>query len=382
MAKERIYGIGEPVWLRDFVKHEIDGITAVEIMDAIGFGSFREWMHIPWILENPTTVKPDAVKRYTEILNKCAELDIEVTGMSHQWFIPGKDGALTSGSDVPKRDLTPGSRYMTMLEWLEQSWETMARTFPQVPMWEVGNEWNIFFLASEDAQKNPDNRRINDFTLDEKADISVDMMFYACKGIRKGNSKAKVVSFSPCPTGEGLPWYVPGMFGIAACLDRIYSRIKSGNFPSDNTDDYFDMLAWHPYTSHDMEPDDSWKDMQDAAYEVMKKYGDGHKKVLITEFGYTDSGDPEKEKKHAEYYKKIFRYMKEMPYIHAFHVFRLFEDAAMSKNWKPGMWGGPYEQFFGIFREPENGQTPRTKAIEIQKLIGCTKDLYAFRTDK
>ena len=55
--KNRLYGIGEPVWLRDS-KKEINGVEAVEVMDAIGFGSFREWMHIPWVLENPTTPKP------------------------------------------------------------------------------------------------------------------------------------------------------------------------------------------------------------------------------------------------------------------------------------------------------------------------------------
>ena len=378
MAKNRLYGIGEPVWLRDS-QGEIDGPQAVEIMDAIGFGSFREWMHLPWVLENPTTPKPEVVRRMTQILDKCAELDIEVTGMSHHWFLP--EGCKhTSGGVSPDRDLSSGSLYMQMLEMLEQSWFTMVSQFPQVPMWEVGNEWNIFFLSRDDAKPLPNGMHgsTENFTLSQRADIAVDMMYFAAKGIRRANPNAKVVMFSPCPNQEDLPWFVPAGYGIALMMDMIYSRIRSGDFWSTETDDYFDVVAWHPYTTHDAPPDDVWKEINDAAYRVMQKYGDGHKKVLITEFGYTDSGDPEKEKRHAEYYQRIFAYMQQMPYIHAFHIFRLFEDARMSENWKPGMWGGPYEQYFGIFREPKNGLTPRTKAIEIQKLIGCKKDLWRF----
>ena len=46
------------------------------------------------------------------------------------------------------------------------------------------------------------------------------------------------------------------------------------------------------------EPDQLWKSYNDAAYKVMKKYGDGHKQVLLTESGFTGCGNPEWEGIH------------------------------------------------------------------------------------
>lgn len=89
-----------------------------------------------------------------------------------------------------------------------------------------------------------------------------------------------------------------------------------------------------------MPPDDIWKDVSDAAYRVMQRYGDGHKQVLITEFGYTDIFDEEKEKRHAEYYRKIFDYCRQMPYLRTLHVFRLYEEYAMLEHDEPGTVGG------------------------------------------
>lgn len=377
MSKNRLYGIGEPVWVRDR-SGDIDGVQSVEIMDAIGFGSWREWMHITDILVNPTTPKIGVVQRISKILDRCVELDIEVTGMSHKWFLP--EGCHTkNGLASPDRDLTEGSKYMQMLEMIEQSWYTLVSLFPQVPLWQTGNEWNGIFLVRDDLVI--DNI---DFTLHQKMEIAVDMMYYATKGIRRANPDAKSVMSPLCPVGESLPFYLPGQYGIAHALMLIYENIKNGKSFSADTNDYFDIVSWHPYYPHNKMPDDVWKEINEAAYRVMCRYGDGDKKVIVTEFGYTDgnnhtiSCDPEMEKTQSTYYAKIFEYLKDMPYIYAFDIFRLYEDYNMVKNWKPGKWGGPYEQYFGIFREPRNGLTPRLKAIEIQKITGSNKDLWQF----
>ena len=120
----------------------------------------------------------------------------------------------------------------------------MVSLFPQVAQWEVGNEWNInAFLQPEGFLEGDMSKP---FTPDEKLDIAVDMMYFAAKGVRRANPKARVVSFSPALgtpwLGSDLPDYLPPMYGIAWTLDKVYSRIKSGNFWSDNTDDYFDMI--------------------------------------------------------------------------------------------------------------------------------------------
>lgn len=62
------------------------------LLDAMNFGAIREWMHLTDILNDPLSPKADAVQKYTDALNMYARLGIEITGMSHTWFIVDKDG--------------------------------------------------------------------------------------------------------------------------------------------------------------------------------------------------------------------------------------------------------------------------------------------------
>ena len=190
--------------------------------------------------------------------------------------------------------------------------------------------------------------------------------------------------------GSDLPDYLPPMYGIAWTLDKVYSRIKSGKFWSDNTDDYFDMVAWHSYqmsTDSSLqggdlflqirEPDNLWKDYNDAAYRVMCKYGDGHKQVLLTEVGFTDCGDERREEVQAGYTKKILEIAASLPYVRTIYNFRLLEETGMLK--KEGIdknqIGGLPEVYFGFFEEPDRECRPRKKAFVLQKAAGGQEDL-------
>lgn len=283
MLSERFYGVGEPL-----IQREGDTKVAAEayldLVKAMGCSAYRSWMHLTEVLTDPVTPNTETVEAHTRLLNRAKELDLEVTGMSHEWFLP-EGCQQRTGHAVPKRDLAEGSLYRQTLEMMEESWCTMAGLFPQVDNWEIGNEWNINAFLQPDGFLDSDMSK--PFTPDEKLDIAVDLMYFAARGVRKGNPKAKVVSFSPALStpwlGGGLPDYLPPMYGIAWTLDQIYSRIKSGKFWSENPDDYFDLVAWHPYQMstdqhekdadlflHIQEPDNLWKDYNDAAYRVMQ----------------------------------------------------------------------------------------------------------------
>ena len=390
MTKERFYGIGEPLIQREqdtFVEAQ----EYLDLVAALGCKAYRSWMHLTEALKDPVTPNEEIVEMHTRLLNRAKELDIEVTGMNHEWFLPA--GCKQSkGHAVPARDLTEGSLYMQTLEMLEQSWCTMASLFPQVDIWEVGNEWNINpflhpdgFLASDMSQP---------YSPDEKMDIAIDLMYFSAKGIRKGNPKAKVTCFSPALStpwlGGDLPDYLPPMYGIAWTLDKMYKRIKSGEFWSTNTDDYFDMLAWHPYQMstnqyekdkdlfiHINEPDLLWKDYNEAAYRVMCKYGDGHKEVILTEVGFTDCGDEVREELQAEYTKRVNRMAAELPFVRTIYNFRLLTEQGMLKKAgiEDNQIGGLAEVYFGYFEEPEYGCKPRKKAYALQELTGSKADL-------
>lgn len=383
------FGVGEPL-----IQRERDqGINAADYMDLVtglGCGAFRSWMHLTELLEDPDTLNKEEVQRHTRLLDRAKELGIEVTGMSHEWFLP--DGCRQrKGHAMPRRDLTEGSLYMQALHMLERSWHTMVSAFPQVAIWEVGNEWNLDAFLMPDGFM--DTEGMAPFTADEKADISVDMMYFAARGIRSANPEAKVASFSPALSTAGLggdmPYFLPVMYGAAWTLDKVYQRIRSGKFWSDNTDDYFDIVAWHPYvfTNADVpdqdlfidvdEPDQLWKSFNDAAYKVMKKYGDGGKQVILTETGFTDCGDPQLEERYAQYNEKLLLLASRMPYVRTLHNFRLLNENAMLKRAgiEDNQIGGLTEVYFGLFTDPDEGLKPRKRALAIQKMTGSKADL-------
>ena len=385
MEKDRFYGIGEPL-----VQRERDqGIPAekyVYLISGLGCNAYRSWMHLTELLTDPTTPNQEEVERHTRLLNRCAELDIEVTGMSHEWYLP-EGCKQRMGHAMPKRDLTEGSFYRQALEMLEQSWYTMVSLFPQVKIWEVGNEWNLNAFLHPDGFLDGDMSE--PFTADEKMDIAVDMMYFAAKGVRRANPDALVASFSPALSTPGLggdmPDFLPVMYGVAWTLDKVYSRIKSGKFWSTTTDDYFDILAWHPYVFTNKpdvkdadlfldvdEPDQLWKSYNDAAYKVMKKYGDGHKQAILTEAGFTDCGNPDWEERYAAYNRKLLQIARELPYVRTLHNFRLLNENAMLKRdgIESNQIGGLTEVYFGVFTDPEDGCKPRARARAIQEMTG------------
>ena len=392
MYRDRLFGVGEPLIQRQR-DQGIDAPAYMELVKGLGCRAYRSWMHLTEILRDPHTLIPEEAEKHTRLLDRCLELDIEVTGMSHEWFLP-EGCRQRTGHAMPSRDLTEGSLYMQALSMLEESWYTMASAFPQVAIWEVGNEWNLNAFLHPDGFLDSDMTR--PFSPDEKYDIAVDMMFFAARGIRRGNPRAKVASFSPALStpglGGGMPDFFPVMYGAAWALDQVYRRIVSGNYWSSDPDDYFDLAAWHPYvfTTREVsdkdlfmdveEPDTLWRDFNDACYRVMRKYGDGDKQVLLTETGFTDCGNPEWEERYARYNKKIMDYAQAMPYVRTLHNFRLLNENSMLQRAgiEENQIGGLTEVYFGLFTDPEEGCRPRKRALAIQAMTGADTDLAAL----
>lgn len=390
MNRDRFFGIGEPLIQRE----QDTGVPAeayLELVNALGCRAYRSWMHITECLTDPVTPNEKIVGMHRRLLTKAKELDIEVTGMSHEWFLPA-GLQQDKGHAMPPRDLTEGSEYRKTLSMLEQSWETMAALFPEVSVWEIGNEWNITpflhpvgFLASDMSRP---------FSFDERMDIAVDMMYYSRRGVKKGNPAAKTTSFSLCLStpwlGGELPAYLPPMYGIAYSLEAVYRRISSGRFMSADPDDYFDLVAWHPYQMstnqnekdkdlflHIEAPDRLWKDYSEAAYRVMCKYGDKDKQVILSECGFTDCGDKEREQLQAEYTRRVNQLAGELPFVRTMFNFRLLTETGMLQKAgiESNQIGGLPEVYFGFFEEPENDCRPRAKAFALQEMTGSSADL-------
>ena len=403
--KNVLYGIGEPLVHTGINSDKSSkSFRDIEyILEAMNFGAIREWMHIPYVLDNPTQVNPLRKKSYDDALELYKRLGIEITGMSHQWYIVDQSGnVIPSDGKMYRRNTAEGSPYLQSLAMIEQAWKTMAKNFPQVTQWEVGNEWNTSdFLNVYPETDKP-------LTDGERIEIATDMMYYAYKGIKAGNPAAQVVSFSPTisipkflqknGSEKMVPFTNPG-YSIALALSRVYDNIASGDFPAGmpadtNPDHYFDIVAWHPYMYTGMNPsiasetfpgqgrfyreehiDALWQNINDNAYNVMVMNGDADKKVILTEMGFCDMQDPQKEETHLQEYERMFKMISEsMPYIKTVHVFRLLTADAFNSN---------LEAAFGLFWEEIDSEgdgkmllfQPRKKAYTLQKIMGGTLPL-------
>ena len=375
--KNRLYGIGEPVTM-DVLRGKTTADIAVGIMNDLGVTAFREWMFAAMAPEEDGYERICAA--YDKTLDLCMQYDIEVTGVAG----PVVPYEINQGDGMPYRDLTPGSPYCHVLEETEKNWERLVRRFPQIRQWEVGNEWN-FRLFMHPVGWNAEEKG---FTIEEMMLIACDLMYVSARGIRRADPSCTVVSFSPTPDGghQYLPEGVPVCYGIPVCLDIMYRIIEEGRSFSRNTDDYFDMVAWHPYLSTQMGyepydttypagdmyltddmPDALWKSYNDMAYHIMAKHGDGKKKVLLTEFGFSDCWNPEREIAQAALIPKCFELLKQMPYVKTCHFFRLFEeeDSAAADN---GIFTNESEAKFGIVREAAHNYEYRKKALELRKV--------------
>lgn len=404
-AAELLAGISEP-----FASTNVSGFnvyTATSLIGKLGAKTYRMWMTGPTVFSGWTNTSNLSVERLSSIAaNTKLQFDTyidlltengveEIVGLGD--FLPKVASTAAYGMDnryVPLRDETEGSEYMEFLAKVERCFETVAAAFPAIKVWEVGNELNHNTFITNPAR---------DFTQEELAEINLDLMYYASRGVKKGNPQAMAITPGYAPAG-GIP-VVESFFKL------LYEKMKSGNYPagavkSTESSDYFDGLCWHPYDGangtvaisrgFDLEV---WKAQNDAVFQVAKDYGDGDLKVWFTEFGYTLSGDglirlnegetditeyevngvryrlnDEIETVQAEYVELYFDAMKEMAYVHSCHFFRLF----CSK--KDSEWGGFGEIFFGCFLEPDPnvGRTdfyPRKKAYAVQKVFGGTGDL-------
>lgn len=315
------------------------GLDIAKIMDLLqemNVGCMRNWMNIRTLLTSPTTINSTEVEKQKQWIAMLNSRGItKILGMSQGAF---RTGSETDSLAVPYRDMTAGSDYMQFLESYRQSWETLARTFPEILYWEVGNETNNDpFLHPVDYTTCGTK-----FTSDEKAMITVDMMYYAAQGVKAANPDATVIFPAMAPTN--------GFSSMKTFLEKCYLYIESGNAPGGTDPDaYFDAMAWHMYYFRTSFTSQNWLEGNNAVYQVMVDHGDAEKKVFLTEFGFSDGGSQEKDLAGAQAFREIFDLLEQMHYIDSLYPFRTVEDETAAE------WGGSIEIYYGMFRVFDTG---------------------------
>lgn len=309
----------------------LDIARIMDLLEDMNVKSMRNWMNISTLLTSPTTVNSTEVEKQKMWLAMLEARGVtKIVGMSQGAFWKGGNGDALA---VPYRDLTDGSEYRAFLEQYRQSWKTLAGTFPEVRYWEVGNETNNDpFLHPVDY-----TTRGTKFTADEKAMITVDMMYYAARGVKEANPAATVIFPAMAPTN--------GFASMRSFLGKCYAYIESGDAPGGTDPDaYFDGMAWHMYYFRTSFTADNWLEGNNSIHDVMVAHGDAEKKVFLTEFGFSDGGSAEKDEAGAQAFREIFRLADQMHYLDSLYPFRMIEDETAAE------WGGTIEIYYGMFR--------------------------------
>jgi len=264
-----------------------------------------------WAWNTPleTFVIDDNVKKgYDKVLNLLAQAGVkEITAMG--LYLPITDST-TSSEDNHYVPLINTADYQVFLDKVYELWYELASAFPQITIWEVGNESNADFLKYKEYKH---------MSYHERSKVTADMMYYANKAIKTANPNAMTITpgFAPVTSyytkntntsGDGEIKLLNGINSVEIFLKYMYADIVSGSQPYHNgskyvnaydsdPDNYFDGLAWHPYDlgtigyANTNDPDldhfdvNLWVNANNACYKVMSDYGDADKGVWFTEFG-------------------------------------------------------------------------------------------------
>ncbi len=377
--KAYLYGIDEPLTegydlsLKTAETSQVTGFsleTTVGLVSALGATSMRFRLPDDFLLE-PSNYDEEEY-RY---LKKAAS-DLKNTGISNligqACVIPKYSDfkIITAGNTAP-RPLEEG--YLSYMHAVEEMWQAIVALFPEITKWEVGNEYNSNVFFHPNGYKSVSgslSEGSGGFTKEEQVIVITDYVYYASRGIKKGNPNAKCVLPGLGPINNSFAT-------IEYFLQDMYSYIKSGNAPtgdvkSTDSDDYFDYLCWHPYTD---KMNETWLEENNKIYRVAIENGDEGKPVVFTEFGFSDGGNAEKHEVQSEYLEQAFEYMRnDMPYLETCMEFRLYQCAYAET------WGGIGEVYFGAFSEPKNGKgfSPTVKAYTLQKIYGGKGDLTQY----
>ena len=353
--------------------------TAAKLMSDMNVKSMRSWCHISWLLDSPYKVNADECRKFHRMHKAMYTAGVaQIVGMSHTWFYTEDCQNIRSDMfSVPSRDTSTGSVYMRFLELYEISWYTLAKEFTEIRYWETGNEHNHDpFLHPLNYTDDTDN---NIFTLREKAEISVDMMFFAAKGIRRANPDAVIIMPGMAPVAEkGLGVVGDNVSvdygGMVKTLDTIYRIILGSESFSDDPRDFFDALAWHPYYAVQNEdlswkwqiPDEKWIKLNLQVYDVAVQNGDDGIDCYFSEFGFNDFGSDEIDAELTEHIVRGIDIIRsELPFVANIHAYRLFEYLDVENQ----------TDTYSFFKVRSDGVHAKKRAIALQKAYGGHGDL-------
>lgn len=339
---------------------------------ALGVKSHRIWMHIPNVIEreansNKLSIKRYEADKYHDFIDELKSNGVErLLAMSHQFLYP-YDYVKMDESDlqVAIHPIEEPEFYKTWIEMYYDCYKLLAEEFPEIMFWEAGNEFDSipFFRRNDGSLMNATDMGF----------INADLCYATNKAIKEVNPNNACV----------FPGLTTNQFS-ATVLESAYTYIEEKKLPTiedyyvDDPDDYFDIVAWHPYGDGRAE---KVKTMSLQLYGIMKEHGDSDKRVFLTELGITEHwrlNESNPQQSIADDMIDIMKMIKyDLPFVETVFFFRMTNCYSNSLNAK--------EDTFGLYyspSDPEYKGKPKAIAIELFKYFNGenadTTPLYWF----
>ena len=318
---------------------------------------------------NELSYKKNAVELYHGYFAKLKEAGVEnILVMSHRYIYPVEmiepdyNGVIPDPVDEP-------DEYMAFMNLFRDCYSMLAEEFPEITLWEPNNETDhqigtTIVRAGYSRANSQSGNAPYLYSPEEVAKITLDMCYYANLGIKEHNPENELV----------MPGLVFSSTSASAIfIELLYEQIESGNLPTSmdkdgkrilpadtNTDNYFNVLNWHPYAN--IQPNEDWLQANIDMYNVAVEHGDAGKKLFLSEFGWYDSFDEKRIENIGEWYPEALDLLQEnLPSLEAVFCFRMFNYTTA------GAAVNDMEKSFGIFTSPleEEGITPKPAALAL-----------------
>lgn len=331
--QSKIYGVCYELSVRES-DTDFDYKKDAILLKNLGVKSVRFWLQANEYLVSPDKIYEPKCKLAHEVIAEFLKYDIDVIAINHTNFSKGAGVA-----SKPLRDTTPGSYYINWLNDFKTMYYTLANEFQEIKYFEIENETNGSFCN--------DMNNKDTYSLNQKADITTDMLYYASRGIHEANKESISIIGGPVGLSGGK---------IKNFYELLYNNIESGKYgylydieeeknASKNPDDYFQIACWHPYIEQTTFYKSVFKKYNDEIYEVILKHEKKHKKVMFSEIGWTNKYCTEDIA--AKYLKSMYTLVsEEMPYVQYITYYKLFDYGDASTYWTHEI------SRYGLFYDP------------------------------
>jgi hypothetical protein len=267
-------------------------------MLEIGVTRYREWLHLRESFPTKEYLEKGQIeakykKMLDYIVHSAQEKGLKITALigAYPLWMNGVEKIQNRLPnwipDYLKYNMFPDPRiqpdlYQEFMKNYEKSLSILAKNYPFIDQWELENEKDFFLFYAPGDPKDPTELHRTENDIRTNAKIMADLYYYGRRGIKAGNPNAYVVV--PAVSFTNYRY-------LEALYEEILSRINEGPERA-NPDNYFDFVSWHPYTEESPRTNVTGNSpfaLNYKMYEVMRKYGDGEKLGIISEFGYQDT---------------------------------------------------------------------------------------------